>query len=204
MGIDRHCRWVRHRLPLLVGGELRIDERRKVERHLIGCLDCRGHRASSTDAFSALRAFAEVSSPARSDAPSLWPALSDQIRQSKHVPRPLSWWETPLPRAWSALSLAMGLIGMVIAPLALLSGREPERPSPPISAQRETSPVASPKLVVTPPTALPSGGSILVGDASKNFAGSGSASTASAPSFNYDLDHGTPMGPGNRDPQRSY
>jgi Putative zinc-finger len=201
MRIDRHCRWVRHRLPLLIGGELGVEERRRVERHLIGCLDCKEHREASNDALSALRAFAEVG-PVGVGVPSLWPALSNQIRQSRHVSPVPSWWETPLPRAWAALGLAMALIGMVAAPLSLLSGREPARPLPP-SVELPT--VELPKLVSTPSSALPSSRSLPADGPSRSLGNpSFDPTSISSLQFNYDLDHGTPMGPGNRDPQHSY
>jgi hypothetical protein len=203
MRIDRQCRWVRHRLPLLIGGELGIDERRKVERHLIGCLDCKGHREASNDALSALRSFAEVA-PARVDPPSLWPALSDQIRQSRHVKPTPSWWEAPLPRAWAAACLAMALIGMIAAPLSLLSGREPRRQ--PLPSTVEVTQFEPPKeSVSTTPTALPSPSPFASNPPSKKSGDSGFDPTLpSSTQLNYDLDHGTPMGPGNRDPQHSY
>src|SRR4051812_3841037 len=113
MKAEYQCRWVRPRLPLLAGGELGVEERRRVERHLIGCPDCRDRRDASVEALAMLRGFAEES-PARLDAPSLWPALSTQIRQSRHVAPSPSWWELSLLRPWGAFSLAMGL-GAVLA-----------------------------------------------------------------------------------------
>ncbi len=202
MGIDRQCRWVRYRLPLLIGGELKVEERRRVERHLIGCSDCQGQRSRSTDAFAALRSFAEVSAPVLVDSPSVWPALAGQIRESRHASPSLSWWETPLPRNWAALSLAMGLIGLVAGPLALLSGRDPVRTAP---TSVTTRPVEPPRLAATPPSALPSDRSRPVDGSSKGGANSGFDPTAGPGlQVNYDLDHGTPIGSGSRDPQHSY
>jgi hypothetical protein len=80
------CRWVRARLPLLAGQELVGFERRQVERHLIGCADCRQRRASLSDTLEVLRT-AGAQSPAKAEAPSLWPALALQIRESR---RPVS------------------------------------------------------------------------------------------------------------------
>ena len=42
MMIDR-CAWVRDRLPLLAGDDWLGPDRRRVERHLIGCPTCRRH-----------------------------------------------------------------------------------------------------------------------------------------------------------------
>jgi len=89
MRVDHRCRWVRHRLPLLAGGELAVEERRKVERHLIGCPGCRDRCDASTGALAALRSFAEES-PADAGAPSLWPALALQIRNREALRR-LAW-----------------------------------------------------------------------------------------------------------------
>jgi hypothetical protein len=183
-----------------------VDERRKVERHLIGCVDCRDRRESSTGAFSALRAFAEVSSPVPENSPSLWPALSTQIRQSRHVSSAPSWWEIPLPGARAALGLSMSLIAIAIAPLALLSGRTPARPAP-ASVSVEVQPVEFPKLASVPP-ALPAPGPSIPVDAPLKKPkpvnlGFDPTSNASVP-INYDLDHGTPRGSGSRDPQHSY
>ena len=84
---DRHCRWARPRLPLLAGGDLGPEERRKVERHLIVCPGCRERREASADALGALHLLAEES-PAPVAAGSLWPALAVQIRQSRHAAPP--------------------------------------------------------------------------------------------------------------------
>jgi len=202
MGIDHHCRWVRHRLPLLAGGELGIEERRRVERHLIGCLGCRDHRDASTDALAALRSLAEES-PSSADAPSLWPALAIQIRQSRHVtPRP-SWWEIPFPhpRAALGLGLASGLLGMAVAAsLVPPSGREAPRSSAP---SVDVAPVEIQTVALTSRRgALPSGPARPTGALPQN--GGNPYDPPSIPQFNYDLDHGTPMGPGDRDPQHSY
>src|SRR6478736_4011665 len=90
MGVDcpgYRCRWVRDRLPLLAGGELMGADRRKVERHLIACAGCRQHERSLVGALGVLQAVAAQSPAAGADeAPSLWPALARQIRESRHEP----------------------------------------------------------------------------------------------------------------------
>ncbi|MCA1685317.1 MAG: zf-HC2 domain-containing protein, partial [Planctomycetia bacterium] len=83
------CRWVRGRLPLLTGGELTGADRRRVERHLIACPGCRQHERSLAGALGALQAAAAVA-PVGPVSPSLWPALSRQIREARHEPAP-SW-----------------------------------------------------------------------------------------------------------------
>jgi len=115
------CKWVRDRLPLLVGDELRGLDRRRVERHLIGCPHCRLHQASLGEAVDVLRAVAATSatgSPA--DAPSLWPALARQIRESRRpVPAPtfagpLAWlvgW--PRANPWPVFGLGLALAATI-------------------------------------------------------------------------------------------
>jgi len=204
MMVDHQCRWVRHRLPLLAGGELGIEERRRVERHLIGCPGCRGRREASNDALTALRSFAEES-PARTDAPSLWPALALQIRQSRHVaPRP-PWWEVPLSRPWYAFSVVIGM-GVVLASASRQAPVEemvPEKvaPAPPSVAKK--SPVVPPDVVaLSPRRALPDVAARPPGALPRG--GGSSPKFTSNPQFNYDLDHMTPTNSSNRDPQRSY
>jgi predicted anti-sigma-YlaC factor YlaD len=81
MGNPR-CHWVRDRLPLSVGDDLRGLDRRLVERHLIGCPQCRQHQAALGQALETLR-MAAATTPTSPDAPSLWPALARQIRESR-------------------------------------------------------------------------------------------------------------------------
>src|SRR5262249_43991827 len=102
------CRWVRDRLPLRAGGELRGPDRRRVERHLITCPGCRDHERSLSRALAALHAAAAGAPPAADPAgsPSLWPALQRQIREAKHAPRP-----SPL-----SLGLAFPWPGVFAAP----------------------------------------------------------------------------------------
>jgi anti-sigma factor RsiW len=207
MKTDFYCRWVRPRLPLLAGGELGVEERRKVERHLIGCPDCQGRRDSSAGALAALRRLGEES-PSTVDAPSLWPSLARQIRQSRHAaPRP-SWWEIPLPRSWAAATLATGLGAVLAASIARptidrdeAAPVEPSRfvnHAPTVEAEQPEVPVV-PTLASRPkPTsALPGGG---LSQAPVKPIEPPSASLR----FDYDLDHGTPMTPGNHDPQRTF
>ena len=80
------CRWVRDRLPLLAGDDLVGPDRRRVESHLVGCPECRRHRVALGHALRALET-ASASSPARPDAPSLWPDLARQIRESRRPHR---------------------------------------------------------------------------------------------------------------------
>jgi len=94
MGNSR-CHWVRDRLPLMVGDDLRGLDRRLVERHLIGCPQCRQHQAALGQALETLRTVA-ATTPTQSDAPSLWPALARQIRESRR-PSPAPTFPFPFP-----------------------------------------------------------------------------------------------------------
>ena len=216
MGVDRpssshRCRWVRDRLPLLAGGELTGTDRRKVERHLIACPGCRAHEQSLDGAMGVLRAAAGLA-PALADgrvgpdpeAPSLWPALARQIRESRHaVPRP-SFRDFARPRLapglWPALGLAMGLGGVIAASL-------PRARDLPPAALPSPAPVQVVAVVPEAPAA-PSRGPQLAGPtrpvASLTRGGVNPFESPAAIRINYDLDHGTPVGPGNRDPQHSY
>jgi anti-sigma factor RsiW len=107
------CKATRTRLPLLVGGELLGIDRREVERHVIGCNDCRRHLESLRNALQVLQIAAQ-SAPVRPDAPSIWPELSRQIRESRR-PVPASWASR---FAWPAAGMAATLllaVGTVIA-----------------------------------------------------------------------------------------
>jgi anti-sigma factor RsiW len=113
------CKWVRDRLPLLVGEELRGLDRRRVERHLIGCPQCRQHQASLGEVLGVLRTVA-ATTVASLDAPSLWPALARQIRESRRpvpsrtFPAPLAWllaW--PRANPWPVLGLGLALLAAI-------------------------------------------------------------------------------------------
>jgi anti-sigma factor RsiW len=77
------CRWVAVRLPLLAGSELMGLDRRRVERHVLGCAKCRDRLAAHTRALDALHAAGEPCS-ARGDG-SLWPSLARQIHESRRT-----------------------------------------------------------------------------------------------------------------------
>ncbi len=190
---DPRCKWVRDRLPLLAGGELLGLERRRVERHLIGCARCRDHRAALSNALDVLHAAAGVL-PSTPDAPSLWPALARQIQESRRpVSRPVF-----SPVRWrlaiaAGLLLAFGVsIGAVTwrqwasAQLQIASGSQridwPELPIRPRPVAIVSTPAPSTEQVVQAEPA---------------------PEPAPPPRYDYMLDHGTPMPPDTVDSKSS-
>ena len=186
------CRWVRARLPLLAGDELVGFERRRVERHLIGCSSCRQRRAMLTNALDLLHATA-VQSPVGSEASSLWPALARQIRESR---RPV---EAPgftlLTVGGFRLGLGPALLGLslglgVLVAIGLSVRDRPHRPDAPQATHIVKVRPIVPK--VPAPTLLPKAPA-----PSRDLP----AGPAEAPvvvntpprSIDYDLEHGTPM-----------
>jgi anti-sigma factor RsiW len=122
MGNPR-CKWVRDRLPLLASDDLQGLDRRRVERHLIGCPPCREQQTALSQVLTTLRT-AAATSPNRPDAPSLWPALARQIRESRRpVPAPL--FTFPFAVTWHrlafrpALGLGLGLLATIVVSLAV-------------------------------------------------------------------------------------
>lgn len=146
MATNLRCRWVRRRLALLAGDpegrDLRWDDRRHVERHLIGCPSCRSERGTLTSAVGMLRE-AGASTSVEADAPSIWPALSQQICASRHA-RPNPWLGLGFG---PALGLAAGLlvagtaIGLVSSRIQPPSAPRPETPAPTV-----TTPTPRPAL----------------------------------------------------------
>jgi anti-sigma factor RsiW len=187
---DPHCKWVRDRLPLLAGDELFGTERRRVERHLICCTTCRAHRDALGHALDALHA-ASAESPTRLDAPTLWPALARQIRESRQ-PAPARSWISAL--TWPRLGLAVGLLvalGLSAATryqMASANARIRQAatplPHPPIAARLAPAPTVAPVVRPSP----------------ERVAQPESVAESSPPArYDYMLDHGTPMGPDSAD-----
>jgi hypothetical protein len=212
------CRWVRDRLPLLAGGELAGGDRRKVERHLLACPGCRERKASLVGALAALHA-AAGHSPAGvgvgtgAEAPSLWPALARQIREARHEPTPLAFPSLfSGPREWVEMSLSMSsrpwrlAAVLIVASLAAASVDAWSRRQ--VHAARVEMAAAARPLAITPvfipipapiAPAIP-GPSIAQADASSTRP---DRSVATA-RIDYDLDHGTPMGPDAHEVKASY
>ncbi len=187
MGNPR-CSWVRDRLPLVAGNDLLGSERRRVERHLIGCPECRRHREAAQRAYAVLQTAAEESA-ARSDAPSLWPALARQIQESRR-PAGISallisfGLARPRLRLWPALGLGLSLataVGLTVAARQQVAAFRAE-----IAAN--TRPIAAP---VTDPVA-PAEAAAPTQLAQQPEP---EPEATPAPRYDYVLEHGTPMGP---------
>ena len=173
------CRWILDRLPLFVGGDLTVDETRRVERHLIGCAPCRLRRQSLRQSLDLLHLHAGQGDEALTAATSesLWPALSAQIRQSR---RRRLWFERVWDEdrsPWLVPAMAAGLLLATFA--AAWSWRG--------SSQAGREQVA--QMPVMPRPALPQGGPVTASNSPEK------------PQVN---EVNLPSGPGNKDPQRSY
>lgn len=180
------CKWVRDRLPLLAGDELRGTDLRRVERHLIGCSKCREHRLSLDQSLKVLHMVA-AQPLVPSDAPSLWPDLARQIRHSRlPAQAPLFTWPRRLG-LWPAFGLGLGLVAVVIA-----LGARNQMSDARKSIAHNNQPIAT--VVSQPEPAVPAG----VPDTTHDVIqpqGEVTASTESVPAtrFGYDLDHTMPM-----------
>ena len=214
----RHrCRWFVRRLPLLSGGDLTGTERRKVERHLIACPDCRLRHAALAGALDVLHAAAVVvPAPVSSPPPSLWPALQRQIREERHASRALVWgpasWADavvgwfqsgvvrPSLRRWRTLSLLAASLVLVAVAAEGVELWAQWRVATLLEAARQPV-VPSVEWVLAPePSALEP---VLVSEAS--LPPTTVASTRPS-QVDYDLDTGTPMSPAarTRDAKASY
>src|SRR5262245_24443614 len=188
MGNPR-CKWVRDRLPLLAGEELRGLDLRKVERHLIGCPKCRRHRVSMDEALSVLHT-ASAHSPAPHNAPSLWPELARQIRDLR---RPAA--RTPLfvwPRRFGFRpAFALGLsVALIAAAIIAVGSRRPPAGAKPMVDDRIASAVVPAPAPQPAPVAAPEPSPE---PASKPQTEMVSAETVPANRVGYDLDHAAPM-----------
>jgi anti-sigma factor RsiW len=95
---------------LWVSDDLIGADRRRVERHLIVCPECRRHERALAASLRVLRR-TSAQSPVSDSAPSLWPSLARQIRESRHTPQtsPVFAALRPLLGPWPLLGLSMGL-----------------------------------------------------------------------------------------------
>jgi anti-sigma factor RsiW len=194
MGNPR-CHWVRDRLPLLVGDDLRGVDRRRVERHLIGCPQCRQHQAALGQSLEILRT-AAATSPAESDAPSLWPALARQIRESRRPsPKPALPFPAPLHLLTSWLRLnprmafGLGLALLAAAAATVSPGVRPRKTAAKTQVAGITLPIApAPALTRTAQISMP------VPDSRRELPPTPEPSS-SEPRYDYDLERGHPVPP---------
>ncbi|MGE5756247.1 MAG: zf-HC2 domain-containing protein [Planctomycetaceae bacterium] len=188
------CRWVRARLPLFAGDELAGSERRRVERHLIGCSGCRQRRAELAGALDVLHAVASQS-PVGPEAPSLRPALARQIRESRRpVAAPdfalVSFGGFRLGLRPALLGLSMGL-GVLVA-IGLGVGGRPHQADAPPAIHVVTVPPSAPKVSAPAPLPeAPAPGRDLPDRTSEAPVVENTPSR----SIDYVLEHGTPMPP---------
>jgi hypothetical protein len=191
-----HCKWVRDRLPLLAGEELTGLDRRWVERHLIGCAKCRQQHQALNQTIQVLQS-AAATSPVRADAPSLWPALERQIRESRRPAKTSAfpWLQFGLQ---PALGVGLGLLCVAV----IVVGARRHGPEGPARVVRTTAPVAAPAPVPGP--AIPAGEVVSAAespDVAKPPAEAPAPVTTTAiesvpaTQLGFDLDHATPMRP---------
>lgn len=153
------CSWVRDRLPLLAGDDLVGPDRRRVESHLVGCPQCRRRRVALGRALLALET-ASASSPARSDAPSLWPDLARQIRESRRPHREPTFgfgfsFSPPAVRFWPAFGLSLGLLAAIGATVAVRNQIAATRLDMAINALPITTPKTTPTVAERPRDSAP-------------------------------------------------
>jgi anti-sigma factor RsiW len=205
------CQWVHDRLPLLVGDELCGLDRRRVERHLIGCPQCRQHQAALGQTLEALRTVA-ATSPVLPDAPSLWPALARQIRESRRpVPTPAFAFPFQLPFAsalawpranpWPALGLGLGLLAAIGASFEVRQKLAAAQPHSNSSASGHSTPAEPihaprPRLAVVPEVSRPDQADPQQSAPAPDKV---TESSPASPLRDYDLDHLRPPSPDMRD-----
>jgi len=186
------CKWVRDRLPLLAGNELRGADLRRVERHLIGCAPCREHRSSLGQALKVLH-LAAAYPPVSAEAPSLWPSLARQIRHSRPPAQaPLFAWSRRFG-LWPAYSFAgacLLAIAVTVGPRGQGTDSQFDPHSLNTAANHKPAPAEVVKQVPEPIVAShePSESPEPASEAITAF-------TESVPSarIGYDLDHTIPM-----------
>jgi anti-sigma factor RsiW len=195
---DPRCRQVRRLLPLLAGDaggmDLAWDDRRAVERHLIGCGACRAERDSLSAAVGLLRLAGAVTPVAMVDTRSIWPDLSRQIRGSRREFRPQRWFGLGFGHS-VGLAASLLLLGAMIGLLgSRLANSTPERLA--------TTPVSLNSAVANAPGAGPRPSAPSSGPA--QIAGGIAPGLLPAPAANVNLDVDAKGASARlRDPQRS-
>jgi|GEM_PF-1677637 len=201
------CRWVRDRLPLLAGDELRGADLRRVERHLISCLKCREHRAALDQTLQILHTVA-AQPLVPSDSPSLWPDLARQIRHSRRPAQAPLFTLSRRFGLWPAFGLGFGLLVAVVA----VGTRHQlgEAPAPVVNQPRPAAPLVAdtapePQLAPLPLETLASADTLANVSVSVKPQGevAVAAETVPATRYGYDLDHTMPMPAGNESRENS-
>jgi len=190
---NSRCKWVHDRLPLLAGEELLIADRRRVERHLIGCSTCQQRRIAIEQALKVLHASA-VHSPTQADASSLWPELARQIRQSRRPVSTSLWsWSWSRFEFWPAVGFCASFTLVVIIGL-IGNARNHQVANAQVQSPLSTQPIVAAPVIVTEASTVTN--SEPSDETSKPQADpTPLPETVATTRLGYDLDHGTPMGP---------
>lgn len=115
--IVNSCRWVQSRLPLLAGNDLVGPDRRRTERHLVTCPECRRHLSALRDVLGTLHRAAEIPALRPGDDRPLWPALARQIRESRRSsPFAIPWRPAISPTFALSATLLLTLVAALIWP----------------------------------------------------------------------------------------
>ena len=154
------CRWASPRLPLLAGGELTGEDRRKAERHLIVCGECRTRLGSLRESVGALQIAATSSVPSP-EAPSLWPALARQMREARH-PEPVSYTFRPMWLGLAASALVISLAAWSLngrsgSKVGAIASAKPQNSDAPVVPIHQTITEANTTVADNAPSHRPEG-----------------------------------------------
>jgi anti-sigma factor RsiW len=179
-------------------------DRRRVERHLIGCPQCRQRQVALGQSLETLRSVA-ATTPAHYDTPSLWPALARQIRESHRLsPTPVLAFPSPLPlvlswfrlNPWPAVGFGLALLVAVTA--AIQFGARQRNDAVKDQVVAITRPIAP---VPMPPRTMQT--TTPVSDPRRELSPTSEPAPAET-RHDYYLERGRPMPPDRGDPRLTY
>ena len=113
---NNQCRDTRRMLALWVGNDLGEGHVAGIERHLATCPQCRDVCRDLQNSHQALCTLPMLSVAGRSESASIWPGISQQIRQT-YVATPILGWRRWLPTG----ALAAACVAMLAVFLASLA-----------------------------------------------------------------------------------